>query len=720
MGRCFLTSLAIICFLHLSDIGFAKNVVVEFTAGTNSTLKGVYVQKDFWFELSEDWDLKDPCKLKLTFSHSPVVVAPVSTLTIALNQSPVQSIHLTPANVDSTLLEVTIPSKYLRGGMNVLSIIVKMRSDNKDLCEDVHNPALWTLIDSSSYLEISYEEKIVEPNLSRFPSSYENPDLLYSKSKDRVHAIILMPQEPDSAELNALGGLAIALGIGVGLGKGEFKVIQNIRGDISEIKNKHIIVVGKQEHLGGIMSPPWNIPLDLNQIRSEPGGRLMEFGSPLNPTRRLLVVTGRDDEALSLVTAHLKSPPSFLNLKGSEMVFYKPPIIETGSSEGGGPAFVVRLQDLKMSDIITRGKFYHSLTFTCPNPYVGKIKDGAFIRLSMSHSELLLPQSSSLLIKMNGEPIKSIRLTRETASRNTWDVKIPVVYLGSRFLTVELEIFMDIGDPDCYYNHPEMAWFALHNDTFIYLPVDTNQGETLANYPYMFLSWNQFNNLSALLVNPITDGILSVFVNIIAYLSQSLRSPSFVELTVASSSYIKETLLLSNLLIIGSIGSIISDTTLHKVIPNELSVRLPDKDPSDLLNSAGFISLMKSPFTDNRHVLTVLGRSDQEIWLSAPYLYASGKVEWVRGTLVAVLEDKELRVLLPPTDDTMVSRFDPTKVRFEEKEGKLIPILETPKPLPPPSRHNVAYLIFFIVTPILVILAILRFRAIGKKEDKER
>jgi hypothetical protein len=692
-------------------------VTIDFMSGANSTVKGVYVTKEFWFELSEDWAFPDPAVLDLRFTHTPILVRQLSTLSVQVNGSPIESVYLDNGNLRNAQLSVKIPGRLLKGGMNVLTLVVKMRSDLKDLCDDVHNPALWTLLEKESSLTVPYAEKEIVPDLERFPSDYANPDLLYSKEKPKIHAVIVVPQAPTPAEMDLIGALAVVLGQDVGLGAGGFEVMSIDRADPTDLKSRQVILAGGIEFMKRISAAPFRVPVPLDALAGEAGGALMEFKSPFNPYRRLLVATGRDNAALKLVSDHLKTPATIRNLKGPSVVFDKPPVFETAIEGRQDAAFMVRLQDLKMSDLQARGKFYHSITFTMPNPYVGKVKDGAFLRVSMSHSELLLPQSSSLLVKVNGEPVRSLRLTRDTSPRNTWDIRIPLEYLNTRFLTFEMELFLDIGDPDCYYNHPEMAWFTLHNDTLLYLPVDSASDETLANYPYMFLRWNQFDRLGVVMVDPITDGSMSAAFNIIAYLSQSLRSPNWVELVMTTAKTLTPAQRSSlNLLVIGPLGSILSDPAWSTAIPKELSGR-EIQGRGDILNTAGFLSLLRE--TDGRRVLAVSGRSDPEIGLAAPHLFETGKVEWVRGTLAAATSDDELKVLLPPLLADPVARFDPAKVRFEEKGGRMVPVLEVPQPAAAPSRYNMAYLVFFILTPVLVLLVILRLRALAR-EGREK
>ncbi|NOZ02029.1 MAG: cellulose biosynthesis cyclic di-GMP-binding regulatory protein BcsB [Deltaproteobacteria bacterium] len=697
-----------------------RTVSVDFTEGLDAAVKGVRVEKDYWFELSPDWEFPEASNLELRFSHSPLLVRLLSTLTVSINGSPVDSFYLDKGNLKDGVAQVKIPARLLRGGMNVLTLTVKMRTDLDDLCEDVHNPALWTLIDKESRLLVNYREKVIEPDLAEFPGDYSNPDLLYTEAKEKIHAYILIPAAPTPAELDALGALSTLFGQAIGTGKGEFRVVAGGRVDPGDLRDRQIVVLGEAPFLKRFVGGSWGLNVNMASLEAESIGRLQEFQSPYNPHRRLLVVTGRDDAAMKLVADHLKTFGSVGNLTGPVADFDNPPVYNVVPETRSDAAFVVRLKDLKLSDIILRGKFYHSLNFTLPNPFVGKVKDGAFLRLSMSHSELLLPQSSSLLVKVNGEPVKSIRLTRDTAPRNTWDVKIPLQYLGSRYLTVELEVFMDIGDPECYFYHPEMAWFALHSDTLMYLPVDTTQPETLSNYPYMFLAWNRFDHLGVVLAEPLTDGSLSTAFNALSFLGQSLRSPEHVDVLLTTASTISEEARKSlNLILVGPLGSVISDGTWSKALPAELKDRAKAQGGADILNTSGFLSLKDNPFNADRKVLSAVGRSDKEIGYAGPYLYQPGSVEWVRGTLAAVGKDKELRVLMPPAEADLAARFDPAKVSFQKKDGKLVPVMEIPQPVAPPSRYNLAYLVFFLMSAVLVLLVILRLRALAREKREQ-
>nr|MBP7127724.1 cellulose biosynthesis cyclic di-GMP-binding regulatory protein BcsB [Myxococcota bacterium] len=266
----------------------ARTVSIDFMQGQNATVKGVYVTKEFWFELSEDWEFPQPAALELRFSHTPILVRQLSTLSVQVNGSAVDSIYLDNTNLRNAVLNLPIPGRFLKGGMNVLTLVIKMRSELKDLCDDVHNPALWTLLERESRLVVNYNEKEIKPDLQGFPQDYANPDLLYTEEKERVHAVVLTSASPSQAEMELVGALAVALGQGIGVGSGEFRVVPIDQADPADVRSRQVIVAGGPDVVKRATGGPWKVPAPLGERGQEPGGVLMEVASPLNPSRRLL------------------------------------------------------------------------------------------------------------------------------------------------------------------------------------------------------------------------------------------------------------------------------------------------------------------------------------------------------------------------------------------------------------------------------------------------
>lgn len=100
----------------VAGTAFARSVAVDFTGGVNATVKGVHVLKDYWFELSEDWEFTKPALLELRFSHSPILKRDLSTVTVAMNGSPVDSFYLDKTNQSDASATIPIPARLLRGG----------------------------------------------------------------------------------------------------------------------------------------------------------------------------------------------------------------------------------------------------------------------------------------------------------------------------------------------------------------------------------------------------------------------------------------------------------------------------------------------------------------------------------------------------------------------------------------------------------------------------
>lgn len=114
IGMAVLGCLAASAALDREALG--RTVTVDFTEGLDATIKGVRVEKDYWFELSSDWEFPEASRLELRFSHSPLLVRLLSTLTVSVNGSPVDSFYLDRANVNEGVATLKIPARLLRGG----------------------------------------------------------------------------------------------------------------------------------------------------------------------------------------------------------------------------------------------------------------------------------------------------------------------------------------------------------------------------------------------------------------------------------------------------------------------------------------------------------------------------------------------------------------------------------------------------------------------------
>jgi hypothetical protein len=103
---------------------------------------------------------------------------------VQVNGSAVDSIYLDNTNLRNAVLNLPIPGRFLKGRHERADPGDQERSELKDLCDDVHNPALWTLLERESRLVVNYNEKEIKPDLQGFPRTTRTPDLLYTEERN--------------------------------------------------------------------------------------------------------------------------------------------------------------------------------------------------------------------------------------------------------------------------------------------------------------------------------------------------------------------------------------------------------------------------------------------------------------------------------------------------------------------------------------------------------
>ena len=729
---------------------------IPFVGEKMKTYSGVLVHMDYWLPLPEQWEVTQDALLEIEFSHSPVLIERLSSMTASINGNAINSIFLNVQNSRNAKVVWRVPPDYLEmGKMNQINVTAKMRSD-LELCDDVHSPALWLTLHESSRLVVRYREKPVSLDLSRFPVSYLRPDIYYAGSKqEETHVVIVVPDNPTPEVLNGVGVVAARIGLGAHFPRGQIRVraVGAITADVRAALAEHnLVVIGHT----GLVEKLAAQGLDVADVFAAGGsgrGWLIEARNPWNSGRRVLVVTGGDDAALSKAVGQLSLPHLSEQWKPKNdeaplraMGFDSPPPLPTTPGEPPAGTATITLADLGASDMTEKGKFHHYVRVAFPNPYVGRIQSPAFIRLSLSYSELLLPQTSSLLVKINGEPIRSVRLSPRTAPKLEADVVIPEKFYGDRMLVVDLEFFLDIGDPDCHYNFPEMAWATVFNESFVAFPLSDSPTTSLRSYPWVAAKEPNLMGLVFVVPERPTDEDLSAVANIAAFLGKSV--PRFRDDDGRPTSrwgvhpWVKRAGALSDadlaqrdLVIVGDYDLVRSNPQLAKLVPESLFAAAAPSAASNprayagqqYRSKAGWIHLAQSSFNPARNVLFVSGASGAAAVAEASeYLWVQRKVDLLGGTSVLVGPNGSMQVLIPAPGEEpqaapsgalvprvpVAERVDPAGEMTIDVTGSKSSA-ETPTSGPaaaPTSRHQVAYLVFVVLGLLLVILVVVRIR----------
>lgn len=148
------------------------------------------------------------------------------------------------------------------------------------------------------------------------------------------------------------------------------------------------------------------------------------------------------------------------------------------------PGYLSRLTNDNIS--MTRVDSTQQLFYSVPR---ADVSDGSYINLDISYSGLLLPESSTITVQIDGRPLKSIPLTKESSSRLV--IKIP---LGSDdvtpgFHSVTIVKHSTVSNEICTDEENPANWLKINRTSSIFINTNTTltTNDALKNYPFPFV-----------------------------------------------------------------------------------------------------------------------------------------------------------------------------------------------------------------------------------------
>ena len=171
----------------------------------DTTVQGVFVSQSYGLRLPGTWIIKPGTSVSIDFSH-PQTLASYSTMAVDFNDVRIGSVVFTPENADHGSVTINIPANIFKTDYNDLTLQFLM-GINDNYCDDLDNPGVWATIHNTTSFTISYNDAAPVPELSVFPYPFlQNSDLIVNQ------ITIITPNNPDSAELNAISTLSAKLG----------------------------------------------------------------------------------------------------------------------------------------------------------------------------------------------------------------------------------------------------------------------------------------------------------------------------------------------------------------------------------------------------------------------------------------------------------------------------------------------------------------------------
>ena len=375
--------------------------------------------------------------LSLHYSCSTTLITDMSSMTILLNDKPIDSKRLSGQTGVETSWSVVLPYAYFKPGMNELKIETRQRSQ-QGICVDLDNAANWIELHPSSRLTLT-RLLTVPYCLDSYPFPFV--DLLSSQP---VQTTFQLSSSYTDSELVSMLKTANDWGVRyptVSLAP----IVQT--GDTKRVNTPHAMQFSSTLHPGhdGFLS------------------------ISTRGTRAVMAISG--DSAisadtpggLSRATLALSSPTYISNARTSQDVVprYIPDPPPTAQVRYG----TCTLAELGISDITLKGAFTQQAVITVKRPVKIDLSRISFLELNFRHAAALQNMRSMLSVSLNNTYMGSIRLTDVNANQGTLRLPFPIGCLAEPVWVFRFTVYHDLGTVACDKWHESIAWTVIDAGT---------------------------------------------------------------------------------------------------------------------------------------------------------------------------------------------------------------------------------------------------------------
>lgn len=435
---------------HAYDIQLSKTPL-SFTQPAN--------QYYYYFRLRPSVELRGQQYLFLDYSYSSTVVPSDASISVMLNGTPIEAVHLTKTADRHATLQIPIPIKNFKLEFNELRITVRQfaggvngeRVVNGNVpCPDDDSSANWVRFDRS-ILHLERKDQLTFP-LYAYPFPF-----LDTLENNPVQATYVLPTAPKPS----LVGEALSLASDWGRYETSRGLpIQIIQGGPTQFQN---VLLETTSSSGA------------GQISVTPGTR---------PGESKLHIGGASDEGLDWARKALSFPDIVQQLQSASQAITAAPLGETPNPTTRLGTFT--FNELGQPRMELRGAYRQSATLTIQRPIRCDLGRQSFIEIHFRHSANLNPLRSAISIRINDHLVGSQRLDDENANGGILRAQIPVSELTKNLWVFEITAYHDLASIDCSKSYDTVAWTLVDGESAVLLANGTLGGRPyLDAFPYL-------------------------------------------------------------------------------------------------------------------------------------------------------------------------------------------------------------------------------------------
>lgn len=595
-------------------------------------LIGVNGESKWFFEVAKGMEVKN-FQFNLFSRVNELIRTDLSYFTVYMNDVPIQSMKIKEANnelINSWAID--IPINLIHEGYNELKIKTYSRISDRP-CEDDKNIANWVIIDGNTNYTITYSKTLTASDISDFPSPFVGmyPD-------DTKGIGIVIPDDYTDQEISA----ALTLIAHMKSYYSSYEVSASLvtTGDPSISQFDSLIYVGKYEGVPTELKSTIKNQADLyindaNIYRST----LDEGEKPV-----FLIISDNGDRLIEAVKA-LNNSDLKAQMLGNYIMLRSN--LDTSIKEKTTEDYIY-LSDLGINGIEINGRNQQVANIGLRIPVNQILANESSINLKIRYSDNLDFEKSMVSVYVNGIPIGSEKLEREKRDLHTMTFYMPETLRTYNYYDVRIVFdLIPSGIIDCERYLASVPWAYINEDSYYFFPTEERRLMLFNNLPFPFSRDEDLDSTTIVIPDHPTREDYKIAGRIAELTGIGVNNNEGI-INLVKGSMMDRQIHGNNLIIFGTpeensaIKKINSnlwfryDGNFNNILSNEKVEVLPETS-----DSATFFELKKSPFNEDKGMMTITSLDKESITKAIEFL-KDNKRGLLMGDAVIISENGDL------------------------------------------------------------------------------
>lgn len=645
-------------------------------------MNGVISSSEKFFNIEDNWNVKD-AKLNLVFTKSELLDVDYSTITIFINDTPIESQRLSGKKEYKKDTTIDIPNDLLNEGFNKVTIKAYKTISDK-VCRDDSNTANWLVVHNETNVNINYDYKKASNKINEYENNYLNVD-----NGLNLESSILVPDNYTSGELSA--GMILSGDFGSKIKYENFNFDFKLYSDFKD-RDKNIIFIGKESN-----SPNEILKL-LNKEEKNNLNKncvIKQVYSPFNKNKKMLLIISNNDKLLKNSSKLISSNNLIKNLnKGTITINENSDISDLIKKENGNRIY---LEELGYEDLTVKGPFSQEIIMDINTPKNKVVTNNSKLKLYMRYANNLDFDRSLMTVYINDVPIGSKKLSKYKSDDDLIELNLPSEVVGKNYYQVKVVFNLELLDLSCVTRDTDNPWAYISKESYIEFDYNDNKSLNFNNYPFPFIEGGKYNDFKVVVPNKLNSKDLTNIASIITYMGHDVDS-NLGDLTVVKEKDVNGKDKNSNLIVIGTPNN----NSLIKNLNNNLNVKFTKdykafesnekiKFIGDYSSELMSIQLINSPYNKEKGILAIASPKTSNMELISKYLNDLSTTKSLKGDTIILGEDGYM-------EDLNYHQID----NKEDKESAEI------KEFNNKSKIFIALSIFLFITMITSIIFLIR------------